>query len=188
MPHPLRAKAGDRMVYSVPLIIFMDDVSGNISKQWNKHYVVYMSNANMPREMLEKEFCIRFVSSLPNASPMELMQALKQCLKYELLIVFGYKSTKFSCCSRVGNTGIVAWDCLYNEEVLLVPYGLLWAGDNPMQAEECSHGGLGCNKLCRTCEVGGTKEFKSSDTGFQSLFSVFTLKFVELFYILILDS
>jgi hypothetical protein len=58
MPHPLCAKAGDQMVYIVPLIVFMDDVSGNILKQWNKHHVVYMSNANLPRETLEKEFCI----------------------------------------------------------------------------------------------------------------------------------
>ena len=35
------------MVLTVPLIIFMDDVSGNVSKQWNKHHVVYMSNAAM---------------------------------------------------------------------------------------------------------------------------------------------
>ncbi|KAL4075014.1 hypothetical protein V8B97DRAFT_2022606 [Scleroderma yunnanense] len=44
------------MVLTVPLIIFMDYVSGNVSKQWNKHYVVYMSNASVPCEMLEKEF------------------------------------------------------------------------------------------------------------------------------------
>ncbi|KAL6300161.1 hypothetical protein BKA93DRAFT_819596 [Sparassis latifolia] len=59
MPHPFHAKSEGRMVYSVPLIIFIDDVSGNISKQWNKHHVIYMSNANMPREMIEKEFSMR---------------------------------------------------------------------------------------------------------------------------------
>lgn len=81
MPHPFRAKANGRMVYSVPLIVFMDDVSGNITKQWNKHHVVYLSNANMPREMLDKEFCIRFVSSSPHASPMELMDALCESIR-----------------------------------------------------------------------------------------------------------
>lgn len=80
MPHPFRKVAGDRMVYSVPLILFEDDVSGNISKQWNKHYVVYASNANLPRDMLEKEFCVRFVTSSPNAGPMELMQGVKECI------------------------------------------------------------------------------------------------------------
>ncbi|KAG2079913.1 uncharacterized protein F5147DRAFT_784669 [Suillus discolor] len=42
MPNPLRMKSQGHMVYSVPLIIFMDNVSGNISKQWNKHHAVYM--------------------------------------------------------------------------------------------------------------------------------------------------
>jgi hypothetical protein len=80
MPHRLRAIAGHRMVYSVPLIIFMDDVSANVSKQWNKHHAIYMSNANLPRQMLEKEFCIRFVTSSPDAPPMELMRVMKDSI------------------------------------------------------------------------------------------------------------
>lgn len=68
-PNPWRKKSGGRMVYAVPLIIFMDDVSGNISKQWNKHFVIYMSNANLPHEMLQREFFVRFVASSPHASP-----------------------------------------------------------------------------------------------------------------------
>ncbi|OBZ74395.1 hypothetical protein A0H81_05238 [Grifola frondosa] len=123
MPHRLRAKAQGRTVYSVPLIIFMDDVSGNISKQWNKHHVIYMSNANLPREMLEKEFCIQFVSSSPHATPMELMEAMRT-----------------SIC-KAADSGIVAWDCVNHEEVLLDPYGLFFGGDNLMHAEECSHAG-----------------------------------------------
>ncbi|KAJ3002667.1 hypothetical protein NUW54_g5724 [Trametes sanguinea] len=136
MPNPLRAKANGRMIYSVPLIVFMDDVSGNISKQWNKHHVVYISNANLPRQMLEKEFCIRFVTSSPHASPMELMAALKESIQ------------------SATETGVTAWDCKYDEEVLLCPYGLFLGGDNPMQAEECSHAGLNCNYFCRTCDPG----------------------------------
>ncbi|KAG0693274.1 hypothetical protein DFH29DRAFT_985530 [Suillus ampliporus] len=90
------------MVYAVPLIIFMDNVSGNISKQWNKHHAIYMSNANLPREMLERRLFV--------------------------------------------------------------------AGDNPMQAEECSHAGLNCNYFCRTYDVGGTKEYKASDEGYHNIF------------------
>ncbi|KAG2051831.1 hypothetical protein BDR06DRAFT_983423 [Suillus hirtellus] len=132
------------MVYSVPLIIFMDDVSGNISKQWNKHHAIYMSNMNLPHEMLEKEFFVRFVSSSPHAPPMELIDAAQ--------------------------SGVIVWDCKYNEEVMLIPYVLFLAGDNPMQAEECSHTGLNCNYFCRTCEVGGTKEYKESEAGYNTIF------------------
>lgn len=86
-PNPLREKSKGRMVHAVPLIVFMDDVSGNISKQWNKHHAIYMSNANLPREMLEKEFFMRFVSSSPHAPPMELMRAMKESISYVILLI-----------------------------------------------------------------------------------------------------
>jgi hypothetical protein len=77
MPHSLREIAGARMVYSVPLVIFQDDVSGNRSKQWNKHYSCYMSNGTIPRQKLESEFHVRFVSTSPFASPLEIMQGIR---------------------------------------------------------------------------------------------------------------
>ncbi|KAH7919605.1 hypothetical protein BV22DRAFT_968262, partial [Leucogyrophana mollusca] len=159
--NPLRTKSAGRMVYTVPPIIFMDDVSGNISKQWNKHHAIYMSNANLPREMLEKEFFVRFVSSSPHAPPMELMRAMKH-----------------SIC-EAAESGVITWDCRDEEEVMLVPYGLFVAGDNPMQAEECSHAGLNCNYFCRTCDVGGTKQYKESEMGYNSIFSSGSLRTPE---------
>ncbi|KAN0085722.1 hypothetical protein V8E55_006856 [Tylopilus felleus] len=139
------------MVYQVPLIIFMDNVSGNISKQWNKHYVIYMSNASLPREMLDQEFNVRFVTSSLHASPMELMHAMKEFMM------------------RAVESGVIAWDCRDEEEVLLIPNGLFHGGDNPMQAELCSHAGLNCNFFCRTCQIRGTKEYKQSNNGYPGL-------------------
>lgn len=81
MPNPLRAKAKGRMVYGVPLLIFMDDVSGNSTKQWNKHFVVYMSNGALPREMLDQDFNIQFVSTSAEATPMEMMSAVKESIE-----------------------------------------------------------------------------------------------------------
>ncbi|KAL0056975.1 hypothetical protein AAF712_016408, partial [Marasmius tenuissimus] len=156
MPHPRREAANGRMVYGVPLIIFLDDVSGNISKQWNKHHAIYMSNALLPRQMIEKEFCTRFVMSSPHATPMELVKALKDSI------------------GKAAKNGVEAYDCKHNKECLLVPHAHFWGSDNPMQAEECSHGGLQCNFFCRTCEVGGTQEEKQSDKGFLCLFEAGT--------------
>jgi hypothetical protein len=85
MPHPLRAKAGSRPVYSVPIITFIDDVSGNKSKQWNKHYACYMSNGSLPREKLSEEFHVRFVATSPNATPLEIMQGVRASSEF----VFG---------------------------------------------------------------------------------------------------
>ncbi|KAF9222822.1 hypothetical protein BS17DRAFT_707173 [Gyrodon lividus] len=149
MPNPLHAKSGGHMVLMVPLIVFMDNISGNISKQWNKHHVVYMSNASMP---WEKEFCICFVSSSPHASLLELIRGVKQSIK------------------KATNNGIIAWDCKLHQEVMLILYKLFLAGDNPMQAEECSHGGLKCNYFCQTCKVSGTNAEKKSDEGYCKIF------------------
>ncbi|KAJ6542404.1 hypothetical protein B0H10DRAFT_2180722 [Mycena sp. CBHHK59/15] len=147
MPHPLRSKAKSRMVYSIPLAVFIDDVSGNKSKQWNKHFSCYMSNGALPRTKLENEFHVRFVGTSPFASPLEIMQGVRSSIEEAFA------------------EPIVAWDCEAKEEVLLRPYGLLFAGDNPMQAELCSCAGLNTNFFCRTCQAGGTRDWKQSNGG-----------------------
>lgn len=76
MPHKLRSTAKGRAIYSLPIIIFLDDVSGNISKAWNKHWNAYLSNAALPREEIEKAYNVRFVTTSPFAGPMELMQGI----------------------------------------------------------------------------------------------------------------
>ncbi|KAI0682101.1 hypothetical protein BC835DRAFT_1409645 [Cytidiella melzeri] len=141
------------MCYAVPVIVFIDDVSGNVSKQWNKHHVVYASNTNLPREMIEKEFSVKFVSLSPHVSPIELAKAVCDSI------------------NSAAQNGVEPWDCKHDKEVLLLPYGFFFGGKNPMQAEECSHNGLGCNLFCRTCKVGGTKAHKASEEGFLELFS-----------------
>lgn len=79
--HPLRAVARNRMVFSVPVIIFIDDVSGNQSKQWNKHFACYMSNGLLKREALMEEFHVRFVAASPSATPLEIMQGVKSSVQ-----------------------------------------------------------------------------------------------------------
>ncbi|KAF8257540.1 hypothetical protein EI94DRAFT_1774419 [Lactarius quietus] len=132
------------MVYTVPVIIFMDDASANISKQWNKQIVVYLSNAGLPREMLDKEFCMRFVTSSPNASPMELMHAVRDSM--EAL-----------------DSPVITYDCKTGEEIMTIPYVIFTTSDNLMHAEQTSHCGLNSNYFCRTCHVGGTKAYKKTN-------------------------
>lgn len=81
MPHPLRKEANGRPIFSHPIICFLDDVSGNKTKQWNKHYCCYMSNGALPREKQEQEFNVRFVATSPHASPLELMQGIRSSIE-----------------------------------------------------------------------------------------------------------
>ncbi|KAI0644697.1 hypothetical protein C8Q79DRAFT_912903 [Trametes meyenii] len=152
MPNPDRITAGGLEWECPPLIIFIDDVSGNSSKQWNVHYSCYMSNGGLPRAEIEKTKHIRFVATSPHASPMEIVQAVCEDIR-----------------RSGGTTPIKAWDAVRKRYVLLRLWLLFLPGDNPMQAELCSHIGLNGNFFCRCCHAGGDKEFKESNSGFPSL-------------------
>lgn len=73
------------MVLSVPVIVAQDDVSGNQSKAWNKHYSIYMNNACLPREQLQKSANVHFVATSTFASPSETMQCIRRAVKYVLM-------------------------------------------------------------------------------------------------------
>ena len=154
MPHPMRVRAGGRPVYSVKIKLWSDDVSGNRSKQWNKHYNWCWTHAGIPQRLANQEYFIRFLSTSPHASPLEQMEAIQQMLKE-------------------AEQGFVTYDSADDREVLCFIDVLDVLGDNPMQSELAGHMGTGSTNLgCRMCDVGGTKEFKKGDVGYASLYGV----------------
>jgi len=81
MPNPLRDLAGDEDLVVVMVPLWCDDVSGNKSKQYNKHINVYMANSNLPGRLLQQEYFVRFVSTSPHATSPEQFSALKDQIK-----------------------------------------------------------------------------------------------------------
>ncbi|GJJ06810.1 hypothetical protein Clacol_001006 [Clathrus columnatus] len=150
MPNPKCLIAAGRPFYHIFAILFIDDVLGNVSKQWNKHYVCYLSNACLPCEHLDKEFNLCFVGSSPHITALELAQGVCE----------SFKAT---------TTGKIGYDCLNRSECIFRVMPYINAADNPMQAELCSQSGLASNKFCRTCEVGGSQLYKCGD-GYLDLF------------------
>ncbi|KAJ7221325.1 hypothetical protein GGX14DRAFT_353565 [Mycena pura] len=150
MPNPLRDLAeGDDLYVVIPL--WADDVSGNKSKQYNKHINMYMVNSNLPGQLLQQEYFVRFVSTSPNATSPEQFSAIKEQIQstHTKPIRCFNAATQRNCCVMLRVPALPA--------------------DNPQQSEEASHLGGNANLKCRRCMVGGSHEHTESDEGYHAL-------------------
>ncbi|EIM79308.1 uncharacterized protein STEHIDRAFT_69687, partial [Stereum hirsutum FP-91666 SS1] len=151
MPHPIRVRANGLPYFKIWIRLWGDDVSGNRTRQWNKHWNWYLVNAGLPNRLLQQEYFVRFVSTSPSASIME--QAAEICRAV-----------------RASKEGWIAYDCELGTECMFEVGILNLPADNPMQAELASHVGLRGNHFCRRCDVGGTGKEKETDAGYDALF------------------
>jgi hypothetical protein len=152
MPHPVREIAKGRPTFTIGLMSWADDVSGNSSKQYNAHTNVYSANINLPHRKLQQEYFVRFSSTSPTASALEQLDA--------------------SADDTGANNWHEAYDCLYQQEILFRMINRVEPADNPQQSELCSHIGLHGNKFCRRCHVGGTGKELETQSRYESLYTV----------------
>ncbi|KZV84010.1 hypothetical protein EXIGLDRAFT_807538 [Exidia glandulosa HHB12029] len=155
MPNPLREIAGGLPLYTSFINIQSDDVSGNQSKQYNKHENINFTHANAPGRLLQCEYSVRFVSTSPHATSLEQFEAVHTMVKETHI--------------KPVTTLHVAENRRYLCKIRVVPIQL--PGDNPQQSAECSHMGPGANQMCRACDVGGTERQLETDAGYESLFT-----------------
>ncbi|KAJ3509005.1 hypothetical protein NLJ89_g5450 [Agrocybe chaxingu] len=153
MPNPLRKLANGKPLYVIMVPLWCDDVSGNRSKQYNKHMNMYTVNSNIPGQLLQQEYFVRFVSASPNATAPEQFSVLRDQVN-------GTQTSPIEC-----------YNAHTKEEcavILQVP-GL--PADNPQQSEESSHMGGNANCGCRKCKAGGSHQVTESDEGYHALYS-----------------
>lgn len=83
MPNLLRDLAEGEPLYTSWISVYEDDVSGNQSKQWNKHINIYFKHANLGRVLTTQDAHIHFASSSPHASSTEQVFALRELIRYD---------------------------------------------------------------------------------------------------------
>ncbi|EKM48146.1 uncharacterized protein PHACADRAFT_203180 [Phanerochaete carnosa HHB-10118-sp] len=143
-----RAKAQGRPVLPLLLWMYCDDTSGNGSKKWNKYNSFLFVLAGLPREHVHLPYNIHSLSTSNVAAPLEMLEGISADLR------------------ELQDHGLVAWDCVFNEEVIYVPWPFAFLGDNPMQSELASHVGMTGKFFCRVC-TGGEKDTSRGPTSAQ---------------------
>ncbi|KAF7324149.1 hypothetical protein MKEN_00637600 [Mycena kentingensis (nom. inval.)] len=150
MPNPKRKLSRGRDLYILGLSVWIDDVSGNKSKQYNKFLVMVLQNTAIPGVLLKQEFHIHFMGASQHVSTAELSAVLRDYVK-------GTETEPMVCYNA--NTG---------REAAVVLQVIDQDADNPQQSEEASH--IGCNGRCpcRKCTWGGPKQDQVNPTEYHA--------------------
>ncbi|KAF8133544.1 hypothetical protein K438DRAFT_1641291 [Mycena galopus ATCC 62051] len=154
MPNPLRLIANGDPFYTILIDYFSDDVSGNRSKSWNKHWNAYMTNRALPRQLLQHEFYVHFISTSQHASIPEQFKEFQKLIKET-------EVDPIRMPDKTSSTGHSCYRIIVNAD----------PSDNPMQAEICSCMGAAANYPCRKCKGGGNQQDKATDEGYHAMFS-----------------
>lgn len=71
-----RIRANGKVILNVPIILYSDDTSGNVSKKWNKHMAFYCTLAGLPPKLTNQDYNIHFISASNAATALELADSL----------------------------------------------------------------------------------------------------------------
>ena len=114
--------------------MYIDDVSGNKSKKWNKFDMWSVSLACLPKHESRMFTNIHFVGCSNRLSALEMSGPIVEDL----------------CMLEAG---IRVYDCFLKYEILVIAPVICWLCDNVRASELLNHNGSTAVKLCRMCMV-----------------------------------
>ncbi|KAH9812611.1 hypothetical protein DFH28DRAFT_1177059 [Melampsora americana] len=136
LPNPWRVKANGMLIRSVPIALYSDDTSGNVSKKWNKHMSFYFTLAGLRPKLTNQEYHIHPLCTSNVANALEQGDQIVDEL------------------NQAAITGFRAFDCSVQKDVLVIPFVLCHMGDSPMHAEiSNTTNPSGTLSPCRICDL-----------------------------------
>ncbi|KAH9807809.1 hypothetical protein DFH28DRAFT_1201673 [Melampsora americana] len=136
LPNAWRVRANGLLIRSVPIALYSDDTSGNVSKKWNKHMSFYFTLAGLRPRFTNQEYHIHPLCTSNIASALEQGDQIVDEL------------------NEAAANGFRAYDCMTEQEVLVIPFILCHMGDSPMHAEiSNTTNPSGTLSPCRICDL-----------------------------------
>ncbi|KAH9807224.1 hypothetical protein DFH28DRAFT_1115281 [Melampsora americana] len=112
-----QAQAAGKVIRHVPISLYSDDTSGNVSKKWNKHMSLYFTLSGLPPSMSNQEYNIHFLGTSNVGNALELLDQVVDDV------------------NELGQEGFITYDHTLGEDVLAMVVVLFHLGDSPMHAE-----------------------------------------------------
>ncbi|OAV85917.1 hypothetical protein PTTG_02584, partial [Puccinia triticina 1-1 BBBD Race 1] len=156
IPNPWRKTADGKIIRNVPITLYADDTSGNLSKQFNKHIGCYFTLSGLPPKISNQEYHCHYLSASNLAGVLEISEQIVNEL------------------NGMATDGFTAYDYSLSQEVLVNSVVLCFVGDSPMHAKitNTPNPGQALNP-CRMCTLSSTtRELKQT--------SEFVKKFLHL--------
>jgi hypothetical protein len=76
LPNPWQVKAKGLVVRHVPVNLYADNTSGNVSKRWNKHILFYCTLAGLPPPSSNMQYNCHFLLTSNQAGVLELAEPI----------------------------------------------------------------------------------------------------------------
>ncbi|TPX44969.1 hypothetical protein CcCBS67573_g10386 [Chytriomyces confervae] len=152
---PLRAKAKGRRVINLPLTLFNDDTSGNVSKKWNKYESWLFSLTGLPFKATQQQSNINFICTSKKASAIETAEIIVHCMRELQDGIVVYDVTLEEDVVVIGELVLLSMHSSMDSLLMEIFKGCILQilGDNPAQSIIVSHSGLASSKPCRICDV-----------------------------------
>ncbi|POW05701.1 hypothetical protein PSTT_09466 [Puccinia striiformis] len=136
LPNPWRQKADGRIIRNVPITLYADDTSGNISKKFNKHISFYFTLSGLPPNLSNQEYNCHFLATSNRATGLEIGAQIVTEM------------------NKITREGFIAFDSTIMKEVLVTGTVLCFLGDSPMHAEVTNTPNPGSSlNPCQMCHL-----------------------------------